>query len=517
MIIKNDHLKWILSTFKNMFNSLSHRFNVLFKINITKFFLDYLKFKKFLRKQKIERYVGDVENSKICITAIPWMGSAVPWYAISVALLLYKSGKNVFILFDDMPFGKDHLFYKVQSNLIFKVLTKLPIKLVKLSDYENTSYPIDDVKHLSKLNSLHFSHGETNHALRQSYERIIEEQLSSTYSKLANLYEIEDFTQIILPGGMWGPSGVFTLLAQKYNIQLTTYDGDDSTIFMSIFGVAAQLKDIPYSFDKLLNDSKEKKFAVMKGHEQLQKRRQGKEIFAYFPNPSSLSEFKNDYFLMLLNSVWDTAALGLHTVYDSMIDWIFDSIEWVLKNTHKTILIRQHPAERDKYLDNTDSYEKRIRDQFGCNERILFIHADQNVNTYDLIENASCILGFSSTVIVESVVLGKPAIIVSDTYYANLDIVYSAKNKKEYYEYLEKASNNQLDITEEMRERACISNYITQSCNRYNTKFTPTRNSFLKWSKLTLEELEKDYLPLQAILKNIPLSTLQHERCLNDK
>jgi len=67
-----------------------------------------------------------------------------------------------------------------------------------------------------------------------------------------------------------------------------------------------------------------------------------------------------------------------------------------------------------------------------------------------------------------------------------------------------------------MKDRACISNYITQTCNYYNTEFTPLRNNYLKWSRLTLEELEKDYLPLQAILKNTPLSTLQHERIFDD-
>ena len=67
-----------------------------------------------------------------------------------------------------------------------------------------------------------------------------------------------------------------------------------------------------------------------------------------------------------------------------------------------------------------------------------------------------------------------------------------------------------------MNDRACISNYITQSCNYYKTDFTPVRNNFLSWSNLTLEELEKDYLPLQAILENTPLSILQHERIFND-
>ena len=285
---------------------------------------------------------------------------------------------------------------------------------------------------------------------------------------------------------------------------------------MSIFGIAAHAKDIPHSFERVINNYEEKKFAIIKGLEQLEKRRRGDDIWSHFMGASNTKDFGNDYYLMLLNSVWDTAALGLHTVYDSMVDWMFDSIEWVLNNTDKTIVIRQHPAERAKNIDSTDSYKEIIKDRLGGNKRIIFIEAKDDINTYDLIENSLCVLGFSSTSIVESVMLNKPAIIVSNTYYSDLGIVYKASDKEEYYMNLLKSSKNQLKITQEMNDRACISNYITQSCNFYKTDFTPVRKNFLSWSNRTLEELEKDYLPLKAILKNTPLSILQHERIFND-
>ena len=63
-----------------------------------------------------------------------------------------------------------------------------------------------------------------------------------------------------------------------------------------------------------------------------------------------------------------------------------------------------------------------------------------------------------------------------------------------------------------MKDRACISNYITQSCNWYKTEFTPVRENFLAWSRLNLHDLENDYLPLQAILENKPLPIIQHEK-----
>ena len=256
---------------------------------------------------------------------------------------------------------------------------------------------------------------------------------------------------------------------------------------------------------------------MKKAKSSLEKEEEGRDhTQSHFNKATNVNQFGDDYYLMLLNSVWDTAALGIHTVYESMLDWILDSIDWVLNNTDKTILIRQHPAERGKQINNTDTYKEKIESKFGINKRIIFIEARQDVNSYDLIENALCVLGFSSTIIVESVMLGKPAIIISNAYFSNFGIAYNASDKKEYYMYLLKSSKKELKITEEMKNRACISNYLTQTCNLYRTEFTPVRTNFLKWSELSIEDLERDYLPIQAILRNKPLSILQHERISND-
>jgi hypothetical protein len=481
-----------------------------------RFFLDYIKFNNYISTQNVDVKEIKTDNRQ-CVVVLPWMGTAVSWYAITMALMLNRQGQDVFILLDDIPFGDDELFHKVQSKLIYRILnkTKLPFKL--LSDYKDSNSINDDVlNQLSELNSLHYTKGETNKELRTVYEKKILKQLSTSYSKQETFFINESFSQIILPGGIWGSSGISSFFAKKHNVQLTTYDSGESLLLLSIFGVAAQLNDIPYSFNKVMESQDEKNFAIEKGKEQLQKRRNGQDMYQHFGNSKGLADIPKDYYLILLNSVWDSAALGLHTVYESMIDWIFDSIKWVLENTDKKIIIRQHPAERASNINNTDAYGAKIQDKFSKNERVIFIEAKNDVNTYELIENSLCVLGFSSTSIVEAVALGKTSIIVSSTYYADFGIVHNANRKKEYYDYLLKASTHSLEVTEEMIDRAYICNYITQSCNWYKTKFTPNRNDFLKWSKQNIKELEKDCLPLKAILEDIPVSTLQHRRKFND-
>lgn len=480
------------------------------------FLLDYLRFKTFLKRQP---YIREVEklNERICIVVLPWMGNAVPWFAITLALILNQRKKDVFILFDDLPFGDDYLFHSIQSKLIHQVLLKVKIPFKNLSDFQDSN-KVDEivVKRLTSLNSLHYTKGETNKVKRNVYEKKIFQQLSMIYKKQESFFKNELFSQIIVPGGIWGSSGVSAYLTKQHRVQLTTYDSGRGVMLLSIFGIAAQLNDISYSFNKVLENSDEKQFAILKGKEQLEKRRNGEDMYQHFNDDKDFI-INNEYFLVLLNSVWDSAALGIHSVYESMIDWILDSIGWVLNNTDKTIVIRQHPAERDESINNTDSYEIKIKSKFGNDKRIIFIEAKSNLNTYQLIENSICVLGFSSTSIVESVALGKPAIIVSSTYYSGFGIVFNTASRNEYYKYLSDASEYLLEVTDEMKDRACICNYITQSCNWIKTEFTPNPLNFRKWYKKNYDDLLGNNVFVKAILTKTPVSLLKHNENFNDK
>jgi len=283
-------------------------------------------------------------------------------------------------------------------------------------------------------------------------------------------------------------------------------------MIFSTSGVAAQLNDITLVFSEIFSDIKSKKFAISQGYDQLKRREGGGDVVSFF-NPNTIANINsgNQYYLILLNLVWDSAALGIHSVYSSSIEWILDTIRWVLENTNKTIVIRQHPVEREKHIKVSDNYKCKIIEVFGCNNRVIFVEAKSDISTYELIKKAGCIVGFSSTAAVESVALGKPAIIVSSAYYASLGIVYSAKNKKQYYDYLMKADNNKLIVTKDMRERAYICNYLTQTCNWIDTQFTPFRSDFSDWSKMDLESLINDNPIAELIELEIPTSIKKHQ------
>lgn len=496
--------------------------NIISKIRqISRFRKDGKIFSKFVKKNFNSLNSNDFNEKTICIVVQQWYGESVPWFSITLSLLLRERTKNnVIILFDDLYFGKSTLFFYIQKVCIEKVLRLISPYIIfkKLSSYQVKSNLLnhDLIAHLASLNSIHYSRGEANVHVRNFYVNIIKSQLSTTYSALIEYFSKVHVDKLIIAGGIWGSSGIFLHASHENNIQVMTYDSAEDRLLFSTNGVAAQLSDISEAFSEILLDTKSKKFAIYHGKEQLKKRRDGNDYASFFNSSSEVMETDNKYYLMLLNLVWDSAALGINIVYENMIDWIVDTTSWVLQNTDKKIVIRQHPVEKNNSASSSDSYRFELIKVFGDSDRIVFIEAGQDVNTYGLIEKADCILGFSSTSIVEAVALGRPAIIVSDAYYENFGIVYSAKNKDQYYYYMQQVNNNKLEVDKNMRERAYICNYLTQTCNWIATSYTPLRSGFLKWSEMELESLIMNNPIIRSIDMGIPASLLKHKDLMKD-
>lgn len=483
-----------------------------------RFVLDYYQFKNFLNKQRLNLKKNNNNAYDICIVLQPWLGTVVAWYANVMAIILAQKEKKVCVLVDDITFGDDKFFFNLQSFFIKKIAHfNNAIDIFILSEFTQNDFKTIDEALIDKiidLNSIHYTKGETNINQRELYKKTIKPQYENIYMQYNSFISQIKFDKILIPGGFYGSSYIGVTISKSRSIQVITYDADENYMLFSIDGIAAHLSDFSISFNNIFSKDEDRIFAIEKGMNKILERMQNKDEMYKLFNKNVICDIEllnEGYYLMLLNSVWDATTLGMHTVYDKMVDWIIDTIRWILEHTNKTIVIRQHPAERNKLAKGNDDYEKIIQNIFGNEVRIVLVAPEDDINTYALIKKSSTVVGFCSTSVVESVALGKPAIIVSSTYYANLGIVYNANSKEEYYSYLYKSSKNELEVTQEMKDRACVCNYITQSCNWYKTEFTPNRNNFLKWSKRSLEEIEKDYLPLQAILENKPVSLLKHK------
>jgi len=483
------------------------------------------KFAIFVEKWKSKRNITGESSGNLAIVIQPWSGTAIPWFLITIALFFLQSNKKVTLIVDDLEFGKEKWFFRCQIRSIKKILLSLPssIKIIELTYFKRNKkkFAISDnsiIDNISTLNTIHFMRGELieNHG-RKEYFNTIHKQLENTFDCLNQAFNENHFDFIIVPGGIWGSSGLYLILAELYKIRVSTYDSGFGTISLNTLGVASYQSDIPLAFSQLEEINSDKIINI--ANEEMEKRKLGTEKHSpQHPSnqkkPFSFNKQINDVgILMLPNIVFDVPALGLHTVFESMADWIIESIEWTLENSDEIITIRQHPHERTVSGKSNDDYYLLIKQKFGNNDRIRFISATDDINTYNLIENSRFVITFSTTASMEAVVMGKVVINVSSCYYSDLGFVYNSKTKEEYFTHIKNALSGEIKVSEKQKEDSLKCYYLSQCCNRIYSIFTPQPVDFENWVKLDPEEifqLEEVKQCLYAIENGIPISLIRH-------
>lgn len=481
-------------------------------------------FAKFVNKWKSNWNHDHELKGNIAIVVQPWSGTAVPWFLVAIALFFTQTNKKVTIIIDDFEFGRDNFFFNVQVRSIKKILSLLPqsIKIIHLSNLKRNEKPnlaeikiIDDV---ATLNTIHFMKGELLEVGRNQYFSLMQHQLGNAFGSIDKLFDENSFDLVTVAGGIWGSSGIYLKLAEKHNIRAVTFDASVGSVLLSINGVASYQSDIPIAFHQLDEIGLDK--ILNAAQTEMEKRKLGIDnVGTQSPThqkiPYNKNEYKNDVgILLLLNVIWDSAALGLHTVFKSTGDWVLESVQWVLENTDEVITIRQHPSERTVEAKSNDDFRVLIEQRFGHNDRIRYISATDDVNTYNLIEKARFVISFSTTASMEAVSMGKIVVNISRCYYSDLGFVYNSKTKEEYFTHLKNAVNGIIGISTKQKEDALKCYYLGQCCNLVRTFFTPLPGDFKKWVNenpeviYNLDEV-KNYL--YAIENGVPISLIRHQ------
>lgn len=113
-----------------------------------------------------------------------------------------------------------------------------------------------------------------------------------------------------------------------------------------------------------------------------------------------------------------------------------------------------------------------LKNRFGNNPRFTYISSDDEINTYNLIKSAKLVLPHTSTIGIESVLLGKPVVMATYSYYSNMSFVKKAKSKEEYFFMIKNilnCSSKQLSNTSLEQAKLC---YALMMLTSIQTKFT---------------------------------------------
>jgi hypothetical protein len=456
------------------------------------------------------------------VVLMPWLGTAVPWFSLACGLFLQAVGNHVTFVVDDLPFGERPVRHRFVVGCIRLVLNVLNgrIPILYLSAYRSRiaahAASQSSIERLAHLNATWALRGETHQGGRQRYIERAKSHLQISSAAIQKLLQSVSCDAILVPGGVYGSSGMWVEHARNAGVRVSSFDsGGPGTVMLCADGIACQLQDIPRALALLkehCTSGEQRRLIVDSALTEMAKRRAGVDRFAsQIPDSRDVDSRLDGAIVVALNSSWDSAALGLHAFFESSTQWIVETVRYILENSRVPVVVRQHPAERLEIARSSDDYRALLTQHFGDNPQLHFIAADEPVNSYALLERASAVIVYTSTIGVEAASGGKVVLTASLSYYSDLAFVWKASTQDEYREHLSKALSGAYRVTADARNDALFCYYLTQCCNWTVSPFSP--ESFPVWSRMNLAELlqhEKVRLTVQSLSQNVPVAFLNH-------
>ena len=395
-------------------------------------FCSKIMFKKCKKSKSGETYV-------ICIS--PWYETYIPFFQILIFLFFNNKGSRVLILNDDVHInllGKNPNYQKWMICLCLKILKSNNFQITNISKIklENNIYFISD-NELNKFININYSHANKSESNVFYFENL-KLCLTETYARLSKFVEIYQKYSFIIPGGKLGNFGLLTKILSEKKRCFVTYDsGLNKETLFCYGGIAAELNDIN-TFFEIKNESLNA-FSNSIKYEALSllnSRIKGNDsLYGDILNNTISYNERNDI-LILPNVAWDTASLGLNSLFEKQSDWILKTIAFILENTNKKIVLRFHPSERNFSYHSYSSILPILKDYEYKYDRFQIIYEDSRISTYNLIENSNLILTYCSTVTLEALLFEKNVIVAAKSYFIRNELNLYPKSKELYFEMI---------------------------------------------------------------------------------
>ena len=419
---------------------------------------------------------------------------------------LKRKGCNVEFLLCDAPLSacimatefdiKEDIFLKKGPSKICSscshdsevFLKDAKFKINKLSDYidinnEKNSQDLNSIKNINLDNAKNFKldniaigehayAGTLRYYARTDLEKknsnaVLRKFLeSSILTKIAieKLYSKKKFDSVVLNHGIYVPQGVIHDVSKSSGINTINYClGTRKKTFCFCKDETYHKSLINEKNDNWENLEMNSKIES-KIDKYLESRLHGNEDWIYFHNKPNfdLKNFIKKYNIdqakpmigLPTNVIWDAQIDFPSNFFENILNWLFYTIDYFLKNKDLQLIIRIHPAE----INSTKPAKQRILDEIKKKyliipENIIIIPAEDNVSTYTVMQACDNVLIYGSRLGVELSALKIPVIVCGEGFIRNKDIAVDINSFEEYDNVLRKLPLDNF-ITEEKLKRA---------------------------------------------------------------
>lgn len=482
----------------------------------------YSKFAKYFRIKKFEanalKFIHFIEqipdnlfdnipiksNKKIGIVCICEIIKAVTWYPIAQCLLLRYNGYLPILILDNLQSFDDYLYFEgvqdVTKFYVEQVLTILEKKwtdmeMIWIDEHNCEDLDIEDMEMAKKYAPLVVrwfdSRRDDDIFIPDNPKRIeiAEKLLQQTMGNIKAFFKGNQYNVINVYTGIHRHRCVYTYLGKKNGLRVSTYDGDeDGTILYSSEGVVNWYEDVGKMLLNGYFTEEETKKLVELSKENFEKRKNStvKDGGYNFQRVALDKSNGQSDIIIPLNIAWDSAALGLDDLFENDMEWMNETLEFIMKNTTATVMIREHPAQVI-YSEFAYKNLKEILPALKCYpDRIRLVTANDEINTYQCIEQCKLVLPYTSTTGIEAILMHKPVILHTNVYYGKLGLGYKAKTKTDYFEKIKNTLDGIKPVDIDMAKAFLV--YFYSLNQILITRFS---ECFTDWMEMSIEEVNQ--------------------------
>lgn len=310
---------------------------------------------------------------------------------------------------------------------------------------------------------------KTEYEKEKYFETLIKKYLLSCMVTVDKFYEIlnkEKYDTILLNHGIYVPHGIIAEIAKKEKIHFVvwcpgvrkktfSFSPNDTYHRESIYEDNSNWENI------LLNNEKNNLISEYLKTKYIGKN-DWKNEWVYSPTfinddtDKLFDDLKIDKNKPLIglptNVIWDAQIDYPANFFNHILEWLFFTIDFFIKNQNLQLIIRVHPAEINMTKPSKQRVIDEILKKYGkLPNNIFFVKPEDNYNTYKILDKCDNILIYGSRLGIEMSALGKTVIVAGEGFIRNKKIALDIFSKDQYQKVL-----NKLPIKNHMNEEKII-------------------------------------------------------------
>lgn len=456
-----------------------------------------------------------IQKEKIGLVCICEMNRNLIVYSLTLGLLLRARGYKVTFIIDSLKaFESYHYFENIEEvarNYVDAILPKIKklcpdIEIMDIMQEGKVEINFEDKAYVSKMAVyvLRWFKARYREGLFKSYEKQnqkAEEILSYTLSYIKGFFTKNKFDVLCVYTGFHRHRGMYFYVGEKNGMRVSTYDdGRRGRMLFCTNGIAAHHDDIAKMFQNNYFNKEEKNFFSFLGEKAFEKEKNStiKDVghhlqIVQYNNKLDLEQIYD--IIIPLNLAWDAAALGRDNIFKDDMDWLRQTLRFIIDHTDASIMLREHPGQKKYNYYNYIDIPKELPIINLNKDRIFFVGAEDKINTYQYLERCKLVLPYTSTVGIEAAMMGKNVILHTDVYYDSAGIAYKALSIQDYFDAIKYYYNNPSEPICKRREDA----YLTFFYRLNSGVLSEYCIHHTDWLKYSIEEL----LNLSGVLEKI--------------